>query len=158
MAEEKSRDLFGNGLLRSRSEVTDLKRRRLSSYKYLHYELGRRLTCSTCGKDATLTEGNYLVCPGHSGLVDPCDLHEGGEKAEGLSIQVMGQDIKGEWVEISDLPPHPSGFQREWIDDFFQKHIDECAGRKILNARYGHANDYPRGFGLLLKREHADQD
>jgi hypothetical protein len=90
MEEGMSRDLFGNGLLRNRPVVTDLKACRHAAYHTCTVTWELRCVCRSCGKDAVLTEEKYLVCPGHTGLVDPMDLQEGGEKAADLSIELRG--------------------------------------------------------------------
>lgn len=50
--------------------------------------------------------------------------------------------------EIADLPKR--GCQRDYIDEFFaaqaagkEYRIDGC---RVVNARYGHCADYPKGF------------
>lgn len=65
-------------------------------------------------------------------------------------------ELKKDWVvgiNIDDLPPHVSGFQRRYIDEFLNGERDNVEGFKIVHAKYGHCMDYPKGFkvDLLLK-------
>ena len=59
-------------------------------------------------------------------------------------------------VCITDLPKHSSGFQRRYIDDFLSKDIKQVVELSgiyylIVDAFYGHCQDYPSGFYVLLQ-------
>lgn len=51
-------------------------------------------------------------------------------------------------VEISDLPKRE--FQRDYIDEFIAAKQAEktyrIADREVVDAAYGHCQNYPRGF------------
>lgn len=60
-------------------------------------------------------------------------------------------------AEIAALPPHPSGFQRSYIDEFLQAKEAGAPyfieGRKVVDATYGHCMDYPKGFYVTFERD-----
>jgi len=60
-------------------------------------------------------------------------------------------------VEISTLPQHPSGFQREYIDDFYKAQDKGkeffIGGKRVVAAYYGHCMEYPRGFSIEFASE-----
>ena len=79
-------------------------------------------------------------------------------KYDGNSTVWMTKDLGGyeplQIININDMPPHASGYQRNYIDEFFQNGayfvIDNEIGVKyhIIDARYGACGAYPKGFDL----------
>lgn len=63
---------------------------------------------------------------------------------------------KPQWCEISILPNHPSGCQRNYIDDIFTRDVVSFSfwgyTYYITGGTYGHCEDYPRGFKVCLQR------
>lgn len=59
-------------------------------------------------------------------------------------------------IEVSTLPKHPSGFQRNYIDEVFRTDAINLTflGESfcLTDASYGHTMNYPRGFKVCIMK------